>query len=395
MEPSQRGPGGKNVSRLLLSPSFGEMYFKEDFMSFPGKPFFFRGKEYGTPEELGAAFLEGTDAWNDAVFVVGGGFVQKWLEFNGDFGRSAVMEKNKGKSMAEQCSSFVSSFVAPDDSDAQRRLEELFAGKIPTQQDLKEAADGECHRVLEVSGASDGERTESVVPETEPADGIDRDIHEPELLPYSETPHGSADANRPSENVLQPPDAPHLMALSVAGVDGNIGARDEAASSSESYLDAAERGNAEAQFRLGWMYAHADDTGRNDALAVEWYRKAADQGHADAQFVLGWMYVNGRGVPQDDRLALEWYRKAVDRGQANAQYNLGWMYENGRAVRQNYAKAYRLYFRASLHGVAEAEDAMLGLRKKGWLQKAKVSEEEAGRIEREECGGKSERGSFS
>ena len=52
----------------------------------------------------------------------------------------------------------------------------------------------------------------------------------------------------------------------------------------------AEKGNSKAQFRLGWMYGHAEGVIQNNEEAVEWYRKAAQQDHAIAQFNLGASY---------------------------------------------------------------------------------------------------------
>ena len=64
---------------------------------------------------------------------------------------------------------------------------------------------------------------------------------------------------------------------------------------------------------------------------MEWYRKAADQGDADAQWILGFMYEKGKGVAKDESTAVEWYRKAADQGYARAQRNLETMYAQGRA----------------------------------------------------------------
>ena len=61
-------------------------------------------------------------------------------------------------------------------------------------------------------------------------------------------------------------------------------------------------------------------------------RQAADQGDAEAQYNLGLMYVNGEGVPKDDAEAVRWYRLAAEQGDASAQHNLGVMYANGRGV---------------------------------------------------------------
>ena len=67
----------------------------------------------------------------------------------------------------------------------------------------------------------------------------------------------------------------------------------------------------------------------DDAQAVQWYRKAAEQGDADAQFKLGWMYRNGRGVEADDAQAMQWYRKAAEQGHTHAKAALGSKCEAG------------------------------------------------------------------
>ena len=48
-------------------------------------------------------------------------------------------------------------------------------------------------------------------------------------------------------------------------------------------------------------------------------RHAAEQGDADAQFTLGFRYEYGLGVPQDDAEAVRWYRLAAEQGNASAQ----------------------------------------------------------------------------
>ena len=69
----------------------------------------------------------------------------------------------------------------------------------------------------------------------------------------------------------------------------------------------AERGDADAQNDLGFIYAYGQGVPEDDAEAVRWYRLAADQGHADAQYIVGFMYANGEGVPQDYVAAHMWF----------------------------------------------------------------------------------------
>jgi len=56
---------------------------------------------------------------------------------------------------------------------------------------------------------------------------------------------------------------------------------------------------------------------------VKLFRQAADKGNAQAQYNLGIMYKNGQGVKRDDKEAVKWFQRAADQGHAKAQSNLG------------------------------------------------------------------------
>ena len=64
------------------------------------------------------------------------------------------------------------------------------------------------------------------------------------------------------------------------------------------------------------MYKNGYGVSQDDSEAVKWYRKAAEQGDADAQYNLGWMYKNGYGISQDDSEAVKWFRKVAEQGYA-------------------------------------------------------------------------------
>ncbi|MBF1383121.1 tetratricopeptide repeat protein [Porphyromonas sp.] len=53
--------------------------------------------------------------------------------------------------------------------------------------------------------------------------------------------------------------------------------------------------------------------------AVHWYRLAADQGDVDAQFNLGYFMYKGLGVKPDHKEALVWLRKASAQGSEEAK----------------------------------------------------------------------------
>ena len=102
---------------------------------------------------------------------------------------------------------------------------------------------------------------------------------------------------------------------------------------------------------------------RNFAEAVKWYRKAAEQGNADAQFNLGYCYLTGQGVSQDYTKAVMLYRKAAEQGLAHAQYSLGSCYEYGQGVLQDIHEATIWYWKAAKQKYADAKEALERLTK--------------------------------
>jgi TPR repeat protein len=73
------------------------------------------------------------------------------------------------------------------------------------------------------------------------------------------------------------------------------------ASDFEDALEAAEKGNAEAQITLGFMYINGQNVLKNEEQGVAWIRKAAEEGDAQAQITLGVLYFLGKGVIKDDK----------------------------------------------------------------------------------------------
>jgi len=61
----------------------------------------------------------------------------------------------------------------------------------------------------------------------------------------------------------------------------------------------------------GRKYEQGQGVRANMDRAIRLYCKAAKKGQATAQYRLGWIYANGRGVKRDDGLAAAWFRKAA------------------------------------------------------------------------------------
>lgn len=128
-----------------------------------------------------------------------------------------------------------------------------------------------------------------------------------------------------------------------------------AESTADAVRSAAERGDADAQFRLGMMHVEGQGAERDDALALGWFRRAADSGHAAAQNSVGIFYTLGRGTARDDAVAMQWLRRSAEQGFTGADSNIGLMYLQGRGVPQDMGQALHWFQRAAAQGAVEAQ----------------------------------------
>lgn len=121
------------------------------------------------------------------------------------------------------------------------------------------------------------------------------------------------------------------------------------------FQQAANAGDAYAQFNLGVMYALGQGVVKDETVAVSWYRKAAEKGLARAQFNLGQAYEEAYGVTQDESIAVNWYRKAAEQDFPRAQFNLGLMYARGQGIKADVVQAYKWFHLAALNQEPYAE----------------------------------------
>lgn len=127
----------------------------------------------------------------------------------------------------------------------------------------------------------------------------------------------------------------------------------------------AERGDPEAEERLGILYLAGHGVFKNVEEGARWERKAAQQGNADAQLELGFMYRDGWGVPKDPAEAVRWmgkaatqWRTAAGGGDASAQGKLGGLYECGCGVAKDEKQAIIWYQKAAEHGDSAAQNRL-------------------------------------
>lgn len=85
------------------------------------------------------------------------------------------------------------------------------------------------------------------------------------------------------------------------------------------FIKAAEGGNVQAMYNLGYYYEKLDTPGLDSAAAFKWMEKAAKGGHIDGMRLLGIKYYNGEGVPVDRVAAKEWVKKSAEAGSQTAK----------------------------------------------------------------------------
>ena len=139
----------------------------------------------------------------------------------------------------------------------------------------------------------------------------------------------------------------------------------------------AQKGNAEAQFKVGEMYETGFGVKEDRAEAENWITKAAGQGHETAGFKLLFWDIEKNGVTDKNKGELAALRTKADEGNAQAQYYVGKMYSRGVGEKRNSAKALEWLNKAALVGVLEAEreSTMVRENQQRWAMEQKRKEE--------------------
>lgn len=120
-----------------------------------------------------------------------------------------------------------------------------------------------------------------------------------------------------------------------------------------------DAGNVKAKKALGdYYFGGYAGIAQDYAKALELYTEAGEKGDADAQAQVGYIYQYGCGVDPDYEKAMEWNNRAAQQGNAQGQAQIGWLYQQGLGVTQNLDEAGRWYTRAADQGNKWAEDRL-------------------------------------
>jgi len=184
-----------------------------------------------------------------------------------------------------------------------------------------------------------------------------------------------------------------LSPLRATGLDDAARAafeREDYATALPLYRSRAERGEAEAQYRVGMMLRFGWGVERDAAGAAKMFRLAADQGHAQAQAELGTMLRLGRGVPEDPREAARLLRAAAAAGVGIAQLSIGRMYRDGVGVDKDLVEAWAWFQLAGenqvMDGFAYRNEISTSMTAEQLAAARKLAGERGSRITKESAG---------
>ena len=209
---------------------------------------------------------------------------------------------------------------------------------------------------------------------------------------YAETPYGyddnPTDISNPSIQEAVPAADSQAGAVRLREAGREAFKKKDYAAAVKYYRQAAEMGDAEAQFLLGNRYYNGQGVNTDRAKALYCYEHAARQGYAEAQVLLGQCYLYGDGLTKDERKGIHWLNQAVEHGSSFAKLVLGLCYINGTGVAADPKHGLSLVRSAAEQGDAIAqlclghfycEGTGIGTNiteGKKWLQKACTNEGE-------------------
>lgn len=147
----------------------------------------------------------------------------------------------------------------------------------------------------------------------------------------------------------------------------------------------AQKGNAEAQFKVGEMYETGRGVEKNMVEAKRWITRAAEQGNQAANYKLLYYDLQNNGVTAKNKPKLAELQQAAKGGNGIAQYYVGLMHSRGVGLRRNSTVALDWLGKASTLGVtaAEAEIAHINEARRQYQLRAKQDEERKAREQEE------------
>jgi localization factor PodJL len=164
-----------------------------------------------------------------------------------------------------------------------------------------------------------------------------------------------------TDKVIQLANAGNPVALTILGLrdlDGTNGTAVNLKDAVKFLSQAAEKGQAVAQYRLGTLYERGQGVPADPVKAAHWYELSANQGNRKAMHNLAVSYASGTTGKKDMAESARWFAKAATLGLSDSQFNLAVLYERGDGVPQSLLDAYKWYSIAAAAGDSESKQRM-------------------------------------
>ncbi len=126
----------------------------------------------------------------------------------------------------------------------------------------------------------------------------------------------------------------------------------------QSCEEAAERGDVEAQLRIGEALYFGDGVPSDYSAALRWFMEAARLGNAVGQYYAASMYKEGKGTKQDDAEAFRLYLLSARQGHRDAQYMVGMCYLVAGGVERDCFEGRKWLTKAAFQGDGDARSTL-------------------------------------
>ncbi len=119
---------------------------------------------------------------------------------------------------------------------------------------------------------------------------------------------------------------------------------------------AAQSGNIEARYRLGYLHATGQGVGYDAVAAERHWLAAASKGHRGAIVALADFYHEGLYRKEDEVLARRWLNRAAMTGDIESMYKLGRRLMTPETIATDFRRAYAWLYIAGNRGHASAKN---------------------------------------
>ena len=118
---------------------------------------------------------------------------------------------------------------------------------------------------------------------------------------------------------------------------------------------AADQGDLDAEFTLGYNYFTGEMLEINNDKAFEFFTRAANKGHIQAKVYLGRCYASGYGTVQDFQKAFQCYQAAAETNDIYGLFMVGQYLIDGRAGKLDHESATHYFERAAALGDMDSQ----------------------------------------